>query len=87
MWHRRSTRRARARLDKLKEVELIKALSMFDKAIMEAGEYLTPKEVARYAHRISALFNEFYEAVQVNSEPDPVLKAARRPWSTALLSR
>ena len=66
-----------ARLDKPKEVELIKALSMFDKAIMEAGEYLTPKEVARYAHRISALFNEFYEAVQVNSEPDPVLKAAR----------
>jgi arginyl-tRNA synthetase len=58
-------------------VELIKRLSMFDKAIMEAGEYLNPKEVARYSHGLCALFNEFYEAVQVNSEPDPLLKAAR----------
>ncbi len=66
-----------AKLANPKEVELIKRLSMFDKAIMEAGEYLNPKEVARYAHGIAALFNEFYETVQVNSEPDPVLKAAR----------
>ena len=48
---------------------------MFDKAIMEAGEYLTLKEVARYSHGLCVLFNEFYEAVQVNSEPDPLLKA------------
>jgi arginyl-tRNA synthetase len=66
-----------AKLTNPKEVELIKRLSMFDKAIMEAGEYLNPKEVARYSHGLCALFNEFYEAVQVNSEPDPLLKAAR----------
>jgi arginyl-tRNA synthetase len=66
-----------ARLDNPKEVELIKLLSMYDKAIMEAREYLNPKEVARYAHRLCALFNEFYEAVRVNSEPDERLKAAR----------
>jgi arginyl-tRNA synthetase len=66
-----------AKLTNPKEVELVKRLSMFDKAIMEAGEYLNPKEVARYSHGLCALFNEFYEAVQVNSEPDPLLKAAR----------
>ena len=60
-----------------KEVELIKLLSMYDKAVMEAREYLNPKEVARYAHRLCLLFNEFYETVQVNSEPDPALKGAR----------
>ena len=64
-------------LNNPKEIELIKALSMYDKSIIEAGEYLTPKEVARYAYRICSLFNEFYEAVQVNSEPDQRLKAAR----------
>ncbi len=64
-------------LNRAKEVELVKALSMFDKAVMEAGEYLDPKEVARYCHRLSALFNEFYEVVPVNSEPDDALKAAR----------
>ncbi|MGA2665680.1 MAG: DALR anticodon-binding domain-containing protein, partial [Nitrososphaerales archaeon] len=65
------------RLSHPKEVELIKLLSMYDKAVMEAREYLNPKEVARYAHRLCLLFNEFYETVQVNSEPDPALKGAR----------
>jgi arginyl-tRNA synthetase len=64
-------------LNSPKEIELIKSLSMFDKAIIEAREYLNPKEVARYSHRLCAAFNEFYEAVQVNSEPDQRLKAAR----------
>jgi len=64
-------------LNNPKEIELIKALSMYDKSIMEAGEYLSPKEVARYAYHISSLFNEFYETVQVNSEADQRLKAAR----------
>jgi arginyl-tRNA synthetase len=64
-------------LDNPKEIALVKALSMYDKSIIEAGEYLTPKEVARYAYHICSLFNEFYEAVQVNSEPDQRVKAAR----------
>ena len=66
-----------AKLNNPKEIELIKLLSKYDKSIIEAGEYLNPKEVARYAHRLSSLFNEFYEAVQVNSEPDQSLKTAR----------
>jgi arginyl-tRNA synthetase len=66
-----------AKLVSPKEVELVKLLSMYDKSIIEAREYLNPKEVARYAHRLCSLFNEFYESVQVNSEKDPELKAAR----------
>ncbi|MDA4136228.1 MAG: arginine--tRNA ligase [Thaumarchaeota archaeon] len=66
-----------ANLNNPKEKELIKLLSMFDKAIIEGGEYLNPKEVARYAYSLCALFNEFYEAVQVNSEPDGRIKTAR----------
>jgi len=71
------TKETAGALNHAKEVELVKALSMFDMAVIEAGEYLNPKEVARYCHRISALFNEFYESVPVNSEPDEALKAAR----------
>ncbi|MDA4123484.1 MAG: arginine--tRNA ligase [Thaumarchaeota archaeon] len=71
------TRESAGRLIHPKEVELVKALSMFDMAVIEAGEYLNPKEVARYAHRISALLNEFYEVVPVNSEPDEKVKGAR----------
>ncbi len=71
------TRESAGRLSQPKEVELVKALSMFDIAVIEAGEYLNPKEVARYAHRLSAIFNEFYEVVPVNSEADEKLKGAR----------
>lgn len=66
-----------AKLVHPKEIELVKTISMYDKSIIEAGEYLTPKEVARYAHRLSLLFNEFYEAVPVNSEQDLELRSAR----------
>ena len=66
-----------AKLNHPKEIELVKAISMYDKSIIEAGEYLTPKEVARYAHHLCLLFNEFYEAVQVNREEDWQLKSAR----------
>ena len=78
-----------ANLNNPKEKELIKLLSMFDKAIIEGGEYLNPKEVARYSHSLCALFNEFYEAVQVNSEPDERIKTARlalvEAFSTTLM--
>jgi arginyl-tRNA synthetase len=78
-----------ASLNNPKEKELVKLLSMFDKAIIEGGEYLNPKEVARYSHSLCALFNEFYEAVQVNSEPDERIKTARlalvEAFSTTLM--
>jgi arginyl-tRNA synthetase len=60
-----------------KEVTLLKLMSTYDKSVMEAERYLSPKEVATYAHSLAATFSEFYEAVQVNSEPDPMLREAR----------
>jgi arginyl-tRNA synthetase len=60
-----------------KEVALLKLISTYDKSVMEAERYLSPKEVATYAHSLAATFSEFYEAVQVNSEPDPSLREAR----------
>lgn len=52
-------------------------MSTYDKSVMEAERYLSPKEVATYAHSLAATFNEFYEQVQVNSEPDLNLRGAR----------
>ncbi|MDA4133561.1 MAG: DALR anticodon-binding domain-containing protein, partial [Thaumarchaeota archaeon] len=60
-----------------KEVALLKAMSTYDKAVLEAGRYLSPKEVAVYAHALAATFNEFYEQVQVNREQDAELREAR----------
>ncbi len=59
------------------ERELVKMVSMLDISVMEAGEYLSPKEVARYAHKLSALFNEFYEAVPVIKTENEHLRLAR----------
>ena len=60
-----------------KEVALLKLVSTYDKSVLEAERYLSPKEVATYAHSLAATFSEFYEAVQVNSEPDPSVREAR----------
>ncbi len=66
-----------AKLSKPVEKELVKKLSMLDKAVMKAGEYLSPKEVARFAHDLAVAFNDFYESVQVNREEDESLRDAR----------
>jgi arginyl-tRNA synthetase len=68
---------AAAGLTHPKEVTLLKSLASYDKAVIEAGRYLSPKEVATYAHHLAATFNEFYELVPVNSEPDAALREAR----------
>jgi arginyl-tRNA synthetase len=65
------------RLTHPKEQSLLKLISVYDKSVIEAERYLSPKEVATYAHSLAATFSEFYEAVQVNSEPDPGLRDAR----------
>jgi arginyl-tRNA synthetase len=65
------------RLVQPQERRLIKKLSMFDLAVAKAGEYLSPKEVAKYAHELAVCFNDFYEGVPVNSEPDSSLRDAR----------
>jgi arginyl-tRNA synthetase len=66
-----------AKLTRPQEKELVKVISMLDKAVMKAGDYLSPKEVALYAHELAVRFNEFYENVQVNKEEDVGLKEAR----------
>jgi arginyl-tRNA synthetase len=70
-------REAAAKLQQPKELTLLKLLSTYDKAVLEAERYLSPKEVATYSHLLAATFNEFYEAVPVNSEADASLKEAR----------
>jgi arginyl-tRNA synthetase len=71
------TEESAAKLTHTKEVSLLKMLSTYDKSVIEAERYLSPKEVATYAHSLAATFNEFYELVPVNSEPDPLLREAR----------
>ncbi len=71
------TEQAASGLSQPTEVALVKLLSTYDKALIEAERYLSPKEVATYAHALAATFSEFYEAVPVNSEPQEALKQAR----------
>lgn len=59
------------------EKNLVKKLSMLDKAVIAAGEYYSPKEVCRYSHELAVSFNEFYEKVPVNRETDQELRDAR----------
>jgi len=66
-----------AKLSKPVEKRLMKQLSMLDEAVAAAGEYLSPKEVSRYAHDLALIFNEFYESTPVNQEADATLRDAR----------
>ena len=66
-----------AKLTRLQEVRLAKKLSMLDISALTAGEFLSPKEVARFAHELAVAFNDFYESVPVNKEPDNQLRDAR----------
>ena len=68
---------AAARLDKRQEVGLAKKMSMLDVSAAEAEEYLSPKEIALFAHELAVLFNDFYENIPVNKEPDTQLRDAR----------
>jgi arginyl-tRNA synthetase len=71
------TEESAGKLTHPKEVALLKLMSTYDKSVIEAERYLSPKEIATYAHSLAATFSEFYEAVQVNSEPNPSLREAR----------
>jgi arginyl-tRNA synthetase len=62
---------------KPQEVQLSKKISMLDMSAEVAEEYLSPKEVARYAHELAVLFNDFYETVPVNKEENTGLRDAR----------
>jgi arginyl-tRNA synthetase len=66
-----------AKLNKQQEVKLAKKMSSLDIAAKTAGEYLSPKEIARFAHDMALSFNDFYERVPVNQEEDAELRDAR----------
>ncbi len=59
------------------ERRLVKKLSMMDIAASVAGEYMSPKEMAKFAHELAATFNDFYEGVQVIREEDKEARLAR----------
>jgi arginyl-tRNA synthetase len=59
------------------EKNLVKKLSMLDKAVVAARDYMSPREISKYSHELAVTFNEFYEKVQVNREPDAALRDAR----------
>jgi len=66
-----------AKLTRPQESRLAKKFSMLDMSATTAGEFLSPKEIARFAHELAVAFNDFYESVPVNKEPDPQLRDAR----------
>jgi arginyl-tRNA synthetase len=71
------TKEGTSKLLKRAERELVMKLSKFDKAVISAGDYMAPKEIAVYAHELAVAFNFFYERVPVNKEQDPELREAR----------
>ena len=66
-----------AKLAKPQERSLAKRMSMLDISAEAAEEFLSPKEIARFAHELAVAFNDFYESVPVNKEEDAELRDAR----------
>jgi arginyl-tRNA synthetase len=66
-----------AKLTRQQERALVKKMAMLDKAFFMADEYLSPREMAKFAHELAVCFNEFYERVPVNKEGDGALRNAR----------
>ena len=71
------TAESAAKLSKRQEIQLAKKMSMLDVSAGVAGEYLSPKEIARFSHELAVAFNDFYERVPVNKEADAELRDAR----------
>jgi arginyl-tRNA synthetase len=55
-------------MDTDEEITLIKEVAKYDLVLEEAATSLSPKLLARYAYRLSVLFNVFYEKIPVISE-------------------
>lgn len=66
-----------SKLSKPQEIKLAKKMSMLDISAETAEEFLSPKEIARFAHDLAVSFNDFYENVPVNKEEDGELRDAR----------
>ncbi|MDE1852824.1 MAG: arginine--tRNA ligase [Thaumarchaeota archaeon] len=66
-----------SKMTRPQEARLAKKMSMLDVSASVAGEFLSPKEIARFAHELAVAFNDFYESVPVNQEQDIELREAR----------
>jgi arginyl-tRNA synthetase len=66
-----------SKLTRPQEVRLAKKMSKLDISAETAEEFLSPKEIARFAHDLAVAFNDFYENVPVNKEEDTELRDAR----------
>ncbi|MDG7033860.1 MAG: arginine--tRNA ligase [Nitrososphaerota archaeon] len=66
-----------SKLTRPQEAKLAKKMSMLDLAAETAGEFLSPREIAKFSHDLAKAFNDFYESVPVNQEPDPDTRDAR----------
>jgi len=73
----RINRGSASKLSTRQEILLAKKMSMLDMSASTAEEYLSPKEIARFAHDLAVTFNDFYERVPVNKEQDVELRDAR----------
>lgn len=73
----RMDEKSAAKLTRPQEAQLAKKMSMLDMSAQVAEDYLSPKEIARFAHDLAVVFNDFYEHVPVNKETDTEVRDAR----------
>ena len=59
------------------EINLIKAIGLFDLQVRDAANNLSPKVIARYCHDLAVAFNSFYEHVKVLELGDENLEKSR----------
>lgn len=58
------------------DVDLALALTRFPEIVLRTVELRAPNHLAEYAYELSQVFNRFYEACHILSEPDPSLRAS-----------
>ncbi|QZE15453.1 arginine--tRNA ligase [Halosquirtibacter laminarini] len=61
----------------VKEVELIKMLSMYGSCIADAGKNHSPALIANYVYDLVKCFNQFYHEYSINKEEDKDVQAFR----------
>jgi arginyl-tRNA synthetase len=59
------------------EIEVIKQLADYPKAIEEAAQGYSPAVLANYTYELVKLYNQFYQTVNINNEPDEAKRALR----------
>lgn len=59
------------------EKEIIKSLAEFPGIVKEAGVNYSPAVIANYCYELVKTYNQFYQSVYINNEPDESLKTFR----------